>query len=172
MRLNDGFTNLALQPKLKKLQNIGLSADTVRERMKSIGYDLYDISLDKSTQDMTVTREYMSNQYGRSAHSTFPKISKKNLALHGLDNFMYLNLDFNPHAPQVPGAPGLFFDVNSDSDTPPSGDERPSTMRLFSRIQRKVWLYCGQYLLKRVASLTKEEWAEQLPKVGLLSSPV
>lgn len=96
---------------------------------------------------------------------TFPKISKKKLALHGLDDFMYLNLNLNPQAPQLPGAPGLLFDVDSNPGSPPGDDDDDRIHRLFARLESAIWLYCGQYKMKQVMSLTKEEWAEQLPKV-------
>lgn len=153
---------------MKKKQNVSLSPDTVRERLKNIGYELYPIELDKSIQDVTVTREFMSKVYGGNSQETLPKISEKKLAVHGLNDFMYLNLDFNPHAPQVPGAPGLYFDIDSDPYVLPAEDDWPKIMRLFSRIQPKIWIYCGHYKMNRVHSLTKEEWASQSPKVRLV----
>ncbi|KAF9457402.1 hypothetical protein BDZ94DRAFT_1273316 [Collybia nuda] len=153
-------------PIVKKKPNIELSIDTVRDRMKSIGYDLYPVPLEKDIQDVTVTRQFMSDVYGGSSMETSPKISEKKLALHGLDDFMYLNLNLNPQAPQFPGAPGLFFDVDSDPGSPPSEDvDDPIPRRLFSRLTSAIWLYCGQYEIRQVLSLTKEEWAIQSPKV-------
>lgn len=144
-----------------------LNIDTVRERMKSIGYDLYPVPLDKTTQDVTVTREFMSDQYGGSPMGTFPSISEENFALHGLDDFAYLSLDLNPQAPQLPGAPGLFFAVDSEPGSPPAEkDANDEILRLFSRLQSAIWLYCGQYKMTQVPSLTKEEWGAQLPKVS------
>jgi hypothetical protein len=36
-------------------------------------------------------------------------VPQKKFAVHGLDDFTYPNLDLNPYAPEVSGAPGLFF---------------------------------------------------------------
>lgn len=96
---------------------------------------------------------------------TFPKISTKKLVIHGLNDFMYLNLNLNPQAPQFPGAPGLFFDVDSTPGSPPEDVDDGRIHRLFSRLDSAIWAYCGHYKKKQVKSLTKEEWAVQRPKV-------
>ncbi|KAF9459631.1 hypothetical protein BDZ94DRAFT_1003900 [Collybia nuda] len=67
---------------VKKKKNMDLSIDTVRERLRNIGYDLYPVPLDKETQDITVTRQFMSAQYGGNPMEMFPKVSKEKLAVH------------------------------------------------------------------------------------------
>lgn len=84
------YSDFLFQPKVKKPKNFGLSQDTVRERLRGIGYDLFPIPLDKATQDVTVTREFLSDQYGGNAQQTFPNLGKQ--WQHGLDDFMFPNL--------------------------------------------------------------------------------
>jgi hypothetical protein len=96
---------------------------------------------------------------------TFPKIADERLAIHGLNDFMYPNLDMNPYAPEVPGARGLFF-VPRPSDRP--AEEWPEVQRVITRIASAKWQYVGQYRMRPAASLTKEEWASQDAKVCTL----
>jgi hypothetical protein len=151
-----------LQPKVKRKEDFVLLGDTVRERLRSIGEDLYPIPLEKARQDFTVTRRFMSTLYGGNTQSTFPTIAKPKLAVHELDDFMYLNLILNPYAPETSGAPGLFF---APSDWP--AEEWEQVQRVISWLDRSQWQYVGQYQLAPVASLTKEEWAKQTDKVTL-----
>ncbi|KAF8905775.1 hypothetical protein CPB84DRAFT_1676233 [Gymnopilus junonius] len=135
-----------------------LLADTIRDRLKPIGLDLYDITLDRASQEVWVTREFMSATYGGSMQATCPSIGKKLLARHGLNDFCYLNLDYQPQAPQIPGAPGLFYSTESGGDW--KGDQR-----VLTRVRPNEWQYMGMYAIKTCKSLTKEEWASQPPKV-------
>ena len=140
------------------MKDLTLSLDTVWERLNSIGHELYPIPLDESISRISVTREFISHLYGGNTQQTFPKIKDSRLATHGLDDFMFPNLSYNPHAPEIPGAPGLFFTSRS------AGKEWPEVQRVVSRLQSGEWLYVGQYKLAPVESLTKEEWAAQKPK--------
>lgn len=152
------FTALTYgQPKVKKNENLVFNVDTVRERLRNgPGLDIFLITLEKSIRDEAVSRKFMSHQYGGSSQATSPNISKKFLEKHGLNDWLYLSLDYHPHAPQVPGAPGLFFSVGD-----PGVWEGES--RVFTRITQNpaLWQYMGQYELTSAPSLTKEEWHEQ-----------
>ncbi|KAG5639135.1 hypothetical protein H0H81_006394 [Sphagnurus paluster] len=148
-------------PNAKKKEGRGLSLDTVRDRLLAIGLDPYPIPLEKDMQDFTVRREVMASHFGGGAVATTPVIGKKFFDKHGLDDFMYPNLDLNPHAPEVPGYPGLFFGCNG----PDVQDKRPQVYRLITRLASAVWQYQGQYLLASAPPLTKAEWAYQSPKV-------
>lgn len=55
---------------------------------------------------------------------------------------MCLNLDYNPHAPQRAGAPGLF-------NTCGLGDRTLWTkiQRVIVRVMGGLWIYLGQYEL-------------------------
>lgn len=173
-------TDFPFQPKVKKKKNLAFSLDTVRERLRGIGYDLFQITLDKATQDITVTREFLSDQYGGNPQAIFPTISEENFRRHGLDDFMFpsfsvsfsnllivlpVSVDirvpkYHPHCPEVPGAPGLYFET-----TLKLVKVWPKEQRIITRLDSGVWQYQGQYKLARAASLTKEEWNAQKPQV-------
>ncbi|RDB20259.1 hypothetical protein Hypma_012580 [Hypsizygus marmoreus] len=131
-----------------------LTHDTVRARLHTVGYDLYPIPLDKLIQDVIVKREFLSKLYGGSGVPTFPNIGAT--FDHGLHDFMYPNLDHNPHCPQVPGASGLFFEAEGVHAFP-----WPKIQRVITRIQSGWWQYQGQYRLEPSVSLTRREWASQ-----------
>lgn len=138
--------------------------DTVRERLRStIGFELYPIPLEVDILETTVSRMFMSHLYGGNVQETFPRPRKELLEIHGLDDFMYLHPHYNPHAPERPGAPGLFF-ATSDDELP---GEWVKTQRLFVRIVSGLWQYLGQYKMRPAPLLTKEEWASQSSKVTL-----
>ena len=129
--------------------------------MQSIGGEkIYPIPLDKASQDFPVTRQFLSSEYGGNTQQTIPNIAADKIAVHGLNDFMYPNLILNPYAPETPGASGLFF---APSDGP--AEEWPQVQRVISRLDQGQWQYVGQYRLAPVASLTKDEWAMQTPKV-------
>ncbi|KAF8959448.1 hypothetical protein BDZ97DRAFT_1667246, partial [Flammula alnicola] len=138
-------------PKVKKKQNMDFSFDTVRDRLKAVGLDLYPIALDKALQEVTVSRNFMAATYGGSMQATCPNISPRLLAIHGMDNFVYLHPDYQPIAPRVSGAPGLFFSTEA-------GGDWPGVQRVFTRIDSNIWQYMGMYEIKTCPSLTKEEW--------------
>lgn len=135
-----------------------LLPDTVRDRLKHLDLNLYDITLDKASQEVMVTREFMSATYGGSMQAVQPGIAKKFLDIHGLDDFFYLNLDYQPEAPQVPGAHGLYFCTQA-------GDDIPGIWRVFTRILVGQWQYQGMYTVTTSKSLKKEEWAIQPARV-------
>lgn len=137
-----------------------LSDEVVHRRIALIAP--YDVTLDPAIRDVTTTRAFTSKQWGGNTQSTFPSIRPDMLARHGMNDFMYLNLFFNPHAPQSPGAPGLFF----ASSVCPEADEWPSIERVLVRLKSNRWLYVGQYQCAPAPSLTPEEWTSQAPKVG------
>ncbi|KAG6915386.1 hypothetical protein DXG01_011758 [Tephrocybe rancida] len=148
-------------PKVKKLEGFGLSLDTVRDRLLTVGLDPYPIDLERDIQDVMYKRRFISSLYGGNTQSTLPDIGKGFLDIHGLDDFMYPNLDLNPHAPEMPGCPGLFFGANGSH----AGIwDREAPERVITRIRPGIWQYQGQYVLTPAMSLTKEEWRSQKPK--------
>ncbi|KAF8815779.1 hypothetical protein BYT27DRAFT_7230127 [Phlegmacium glaucopus] len=150
-------------PKVKKNDNMVLHPDTLRARFQALGptaLDLYPITLDKGSQDLMVSRDFMAAEYGGSMQATCPSIGKRLVAKHGMDDFMYLHPAYQPVAPQVPGACGLFLTTGTSV-----GLQWESLVRLFTRIDSNVWQYMGMYRLTSSPSLTKREWADQDPKV-------
>lgn len=128
--------------------------------MLAIGIDPFPVSLDRSIRDVDISRLFLSHEYGGSPQDTFPSIRKAKLEEHGLDDFMCLNLDFNPCAPATPGAPGLFFETHWGPTGP-----WPKIQRVICRLSAGQWLYQGQYRLAPSESLTKEEWAQESQRV-------
>lgn len=94
---------------------------------------------------------------------TFPIISKKKLEEHGLDDWGFPSLEFNPHAPQVPGAPGLLYEPEGTV-----AEDRSFRKRVFTRLDKEKWIYVGMYMFAAAESLTLQEFAEQPAKVRCL----
>jgi hypothetical protein len=127
--------------------------------MRIIGYELYDITVPAHILDATFSREYISDTYGGNTVHTFPSIAKKHVDRHGLNDFMHLNLYFNPYAPQIPGSPGIFFECESYT-------KERGILRVFTRHAAGKWQPQGLYELIPCLSLTKDEWRAQKPSVS------
>ncbi|KAF9457258.1 hypothetical protein BDZ94DRAFT_256303 [Collybia nuda] len=140
---------------VKKNYDLGLSLDTVFRRIDDLNIKEFPINLDDELLNETVTRDFLSSTFGGNSQATFPQISAKNVQKHGFNDFMCLNLEYNPRAPQRAGFPGLFF-MCSDKDL--RSKWRADQQRVFVRIAVNVWLYIGQYSLIRAAGLTVAEW--------------
>ncbi|KNZ76868.1 hypothetical protein J132_07054 [Termitomyces sp. J132] len=152
-------------PKVKKDQACVLTAGTVRDRLQQIGLDPFPIALPKSITDATFQRDFLSRHYGGNMRATFPIIRRDMIAATGLDDFMYINLRYNPHAPEMPGAPGLWYTVGQGRRI---ARAHPWTkeQRVMSRLVTGIWQYQGQYALIPADSLTKEEWASEYMGAG------
>lgn len=86
---------------------------------------------------------------------------------HGLDNWMYPNLLWNPSGPEIPGFPGLFFRADG-IDGP--GMLNETIYRVIVRLKSgPLWQYVGQYKRIGAPSLTKEEWQIQSVQVSNIS---
>ncbi|KAK0448326.1 uncharacterized protein EV420DRAFT_1750982 [Desarmillaria tabescens] len=142
-----------INPKVKKKKGVvRLSEDSIRARLNPIGLDLFPIPLPPTTSNVGFPRDFISTHYGGNTQSTFPSIGKHFIDLHGDIDYMYLNLCYNPHAPQVPGAPGLFYGWSGDSTM---------TFRIISRTESSEWTYVGEYKTGPCAPLTVQEWNSQ-----------
>ena len=130
-------------------------------RLKPIGIDIQSqyFTLDQATREATVSRTFMSKTYGGSEQRTYPSIRAEFLALHGMNDFMYLNKTFQSAAPELPGAPGLFYC--------PIEHDTTWTRRVLVRLRPGIWQYLGQYRMQRshIPFLTKEEWRAEPKKV-------
>jgi len=136
-----------------------LSDEVVEKRFAPLGgLKAFVINLSLAELDMMVSRLFMASVYGGNSQETFPSIGQEKLAQHGMNDFMYLHLDYQPCAPQIPGRPGLWFDTEK-------GDE-PFVARVLTRDLRcAMWQYVGQYDVRPAVSLTREEWLNQKNKV-------
>ncbi|TFK65835.1 hypothetical protein BDN72DRAFT_177815 [Pluteus cervinus] len=156
--------------KIKTVEERQLSPDTIWRRLSPVGLDVYEIPLEKSQQEHAFPRRFIQTEkgynLGGSIRLAFPNIAEKRHEKTGLRNFAYANIDLHVHAPQVPGAPGLFFFIGRDRM-----EHTSEPMHTFTKLQggdagaEAVWCYMGLYQFSGAPPLTKEEWATQTPKV-------
>ena len=148
---------------------MALLPSTLRDRLKPIGLDIQDqyFTLDQATREVVVTRLFMSKTYGGNMQMTFPIPAPKFLDVHGMDDFMFLPTAFQPEAPLLPGAPGLWFNNNDNEE----GLDKPQ--RVFVQVvpvvgsKKSVYQFMGMYMVRPAvpAYLTVEEYAAQSPQV-------
>lgn len=158
-----------IQDKVKKNEDRCLLPETLRARIRPIGFDVQDqyITVDNVTREHMVTRQFMSETYGGSPQEVQPIIGDLYRIDHDMDDFFYMNTEYQPEAPEVPGAPGLWFSTESGSDI--------GLRRVFTKIKDRTakhdnkWLYVGQYELCAAtpSSLTVAEWRAQPAVVSL-----
>ncbi|EKM58941.1 uncharacterized protein PHACADRAFT_180986 [Phanerochaete carnosa HHB-10118-sp] len=149
------------QAKVKK--NLTFSDRILYRRLRQIGFEIYPIE-DNVNKFFLFSRYYFSNRFGGSFVETFPTISAQKVREHGLDDWAFPSLEFNPHAPQVPGAPGLIYE--------PGGsvlncEPNKRTCRMFVRLDAGKWLYVGMYTFVGAEPLTPQEFADQPAKMKL-----
>ncbi|KAL6304138.1 hypothetical protein BKA93DRAFT_733802 [Sparassis latifolia] len=136
-----------------------LSDEQVLSRLDLVGREPYPVTLDAALRDITVSRDHISRLFGGNNQDTFPHISQKNVERHGYNHFMCLNLLYNPHAPQLPGYPGLYFETSPAIE--PWTSEHARVQMVFVRLQSKMWFYVGNYKMTAAPSLTEAQWLEQ-----------
>ncbi|KAG5643239.1 hypothetical protein DXG03_001288 [Asterophora parasitica] len=132
-------------------EDVNAGLDSVFRRVNALQIKPLPLDLDDDLLYYTVSREFISDVYGGNSQSTFPSIAPDKLHHHGYSDFMFLNITFNPYAPQRPGFPGLFYRSRTTN--------LPKFHRVFIRIKSAAWLYLGQYELVRTDPLTTQEWA-------------
>lgn len=170
LAFNDMLTVVIAQDKVKKNEDRCLLPQTLRARIRPIGFDVQDqyVTVDKFMREHMVTRQFMSETYGGSPQETQPIIGELYKIDHDYDDFFYMNTDFQPEAPEVPGAPGLWFSTEPGYDI--------GVRRVFTKIKDRTakndnkWLYVGQYIIcaANPPSLTVEEWRAQPSVVGFI----
>ncbi|KAJ8483348.1 hypothetical protein ONZ45_g14627 [Pleurotus djamor] len=154
---------MELNPKIKQRKTeMMVSLNTFAERYAQLGHERFPITLSAVQRDVLFDRQLLSNLYGGNKQETFPHPREEQRALHGIDDFMCLNYEMNPNAPEFPGCPGFFFTVGSKHAG--EGERSPGPYRLITRFEPSKWGYLGQYQLSPNKSLTKEEWHAQKPK--------
>lgn len=149
----------------KKKGNRGiLSEDSIRARLGPLlGLEPFPIPLDRVTQGALVSRAYLTSVYGGSSQAMFPKISAANVEKHGMAHWGYMHLDYQPMAPQLPGAPGLVY-----STAPGDLDYHIESEGhyIFTRMSASEWQYMGKYRMDTCEPLSKEEWISLGPTVS------
>ncbi|KAF8075798.1 hypothetical protein FPV67DRAFT_1710985 [Lyophyllum atratum] len=82
---------------------------SVLQRLDNINVKPFPLQLDDDLLDFTVSRDFVSGMYGGNTMTTFPTIGEGKGAHHNYRGFMFLNMLYNPYAPQRAGFPGLFY---------------------------------------------------------------
>ncbi|KAI0368405.1 hypothetical protein BV20DRAFT_998653, partial [Pilatotrama ljubarskyi] len=116
----------------------------------------YPIPVPPEIANYPLRRDYISNLYGGNIQETAPRPRKDLLEWHGLDDWFFLSLDYNPHAPQKPGFSGLFFGGNHSG---------VHVERTFVRMAPGRWVYMGQYRVEPGKALSREAWHTLTPNV-------
>ncbi|KAI0640596.1 hypothetical protein C8Q79DRAFT_445861 [Trametes meyenii] len=143
-------------PDVKVKQELLLSDEFLLDALSWEGINKrYPIPLPKDVAEFPLRRDYITSLYGGSMQATYPQPSEELLEWHGIDDWMFLSMDFNPHAPTKPGCSGIAFDC---TDT-------PMTRRLFVRLAPAQWVYMGQYRVELGKDLTSEAFRQQKPNV-------
>ncbi|TFK65837.1 hypothetical protein BDN72DRAFT_177927 [Pluteus cervinus] len=149
--------------KIKKVEDMQLRPDTIYQRLSQVGFDLYKVPLEKSLQDHAFPRKFIQcmNAYGLGGNirEEYPTVSSKVSNKTGITSLAFGDLVTHVHAPQVPGAPGLFFTTGRDR-----AEDVPEPRHTFTKLD-SGWCYMGLYQFFGAPSLTKQEWATQAPKV-------
>lgn len=156
------------QEDIKIKSEKALSDNVLVNRLSEITSPPFQIGLPDDILKLAVPREFISSIYGGNPQETFPLIGKRFVDQHGLNDFMYPNLDYNPAAPRVPGSPGLFFKTTPEREDKKMTNHDLSVYRVITRLGTGKWLYMGQYSLTETRPLTVSEWAEQKPVVSSL----
>ncbi|RDX48540.1 hypothetical protein OH76DRAFT_1352307, partial [Lentinus brumalis] len=115
----------------------------------------YPIPVPPDIAEFPFPRAYIHHLYGGGHQVTFPEPNKDLVGWHGLKDWAFLTLEWNPHAPTRPGFSGLFF-----TGRPPN-DDMEDILRTFVRVRSGRWVYMGQYKFRRGKSLTAESWKQQ-----------
>lgn len=125
------------------------------------GLDPFPIDVKHDIKMSTVTRAWMSENYGGNPQEGCPRIGKK--FKRGITNMCFMTYDFNPNAPRVSGTPGLSFGFWD-------GERKSHRIRVIMRTHKPKglppqWLCMGQYENLPSFPLTKDEWNAQPPRV-------
>lgn len=132
--------------------------EVVTDRLRVVGLNRFPINLDDTTLNFMFKREYLHRLYGGNQQATFSDINAVKAAVHGIKRFACLVLEYNPHAPVVPGNPGLFF---SNSVAIGRWDEVERVIVRIRNTTPALWQYMGEYRMYPSESLTPEEYKSQ-----------
>ena len=156
---------------------MALLSSTLRDRLKPIGLDIQDqyFTLPQATREVAVSRLFVSTTYGGNMQATFPSPARKFLDVHGMDDFMFLPTEYQPEAPLLPGAPGLWFCI----DPGYASDLFEKMRRVFVKVvpvvgsKASVYQFMGMYELRPAVPpyLTVEEYAAQSAQARAMIRP-
>lgn len=106
-------------------------------------------------------RKYISHLYGGNNQELSPSPAKEKLNWHGLNDWLFLRPDYNPHAPTCPGRSGLYFSSRSRHNI------WQEPQRTFVQFKPSQWVYMGQYDVKPRGTLTTDAWKGQKAPVSM-----
>ncbi|KAH9936830.1 uncharacterized protein BXZ73DRAFT_44908 [Epithele typhae] len=138
-----------------------LNEEDILDDLAPDAIEPFPIDVPEEIREVTVTRAQLSTRFGGSPQDPHPVPRAELLAEHGRDNFMCLNLMYNPHAPTSPGFPGLsFHPLAFLDDAPPLRRQA-----LFIRLNANKWRYMGDYVEEPSSVLSVERWRRLTPRV-------
>ena len=147
------------KPAVKIKEHTQWTWDVVTDRLRVVGLDPYPVDLVEPTRSFTFKREYLHKLYGGNMQATQPEPNQGKAAIHGIKHFLCLLLPYNPHAPVVPGNPGLTMSSHSTM-----GRSWDDVQRVVVRVRDSapaLWQYMGQYRMYPSESLTPAEYMSQ-----------
>lgn len=139
----------------KKEEKFEVPAHILESRLKNCKiYDaeaaLRKAGLDPEIGRLAVHRRLLSQNFGGGLQETFTQPAPHFVAAHGITSkWVYPKLTVNPHAPTIPGHPGLFFSLNE------MVQQRYYTV---SGLGTNQWLFLGIYSLFESGPLSVAEW--------------
>lgn len=137
-----------------------LDDEMIQKRINRIGCPTIKVTLDIKLK--TVSRKFLSMTYGGSPQEAFPKIGAVNLARHNKEHWMLFSPLLHPHAPQLPGEPGVWYRSNPFA---PDYQLQEKVHHTFVRIESGKWRYLGGYRCYVAEPLTQIEWLFQSKEV-------
>ncbi|KAH8829945.1 hypothetical protein DL96DRAFT_1591021, partial [Flagelloscypha sp. PMI_526] len=132
----------------------------------------------------TVRRDYMSDVWGGSAHSTFPNIAEARWKRHGQRYWCYASLELHPRTPRDPGIAGfwlspvdiIFFgEEDKKAQVSQRSKRRADVHRVYRDEKGEImiysyfvgigngeWMYLGRYTQERLDDLETAEWRDEV----------
>lgn len=155
---------IADQPRVKVKAEMQFSDEVLLDALSWEGINYrYPIPVPQDIAEFPFRRDYISSLYGGSKLDRSPTIAKERLEWHGLDDWAFLSMAYNPHVPTRPGYSGLEFGGGGGRDG--------RVDRVFVGIGPCNWIYMGQYKIQIGKPLTTTAFKAQKPIVSLSSSP-
>ncbi|KAM5540738.1 hypothetical protein V8D89_005769 [Ganoderma adspersum] len=155
----DSVVKRLANPKAEVKKELLLKDEDVTQLLAPAALHPYPVSLPERQRSITVTRDHLKERFGGNTMETFPRPNARRIAEHGYDNFMCVNVLWNPHGPQFPGHGGLFFETTVWPGDPWTANPKHSAVQvLFTRLAQGKWLYLGEYELSGATPLSVEQW--------------
>ncbi|KZV90862.1 hypothetical protein EXIGLDRAFT_694231 [Exidia glandulosa HHB12029] len=117
-------------------------------RNAGVTFDSLEVKLTEEELAHTVSRLFIAQHFGGSPQGARQYAKDHNIRFHFADK------ERNTYLPSRPGDPGLFFDGHANIDEDLSPDPRYT----FIRLGANSWHYLGNYKIKNVTTVTRDEW--------------